>query len=183
MPMSEAVFVVPIKRFEIAKERLRAGGVADVTALARRLAEGVLRSCAPRPLIVLSESPEVTLFAHELGVEVLESDATSLNDAVQSAYDELGSRFDRVVVVHGDLRRPEGLRDFEVGDGVTIVTDHHATGTNVLSVPTNAGFRFFYGEGSASKHAAEALRLRLAFRLFTNSPWRFDVDEPEDLDA
>ena len=183
MPMSEDVFVVPIKRFEVAKERLRTGGVPDVTNLARRLAAGVLAACAPRPVIVLSESPEVSNFALEHGVEVLESDASSLNDAVQRAYDQLGDRFDRLIVVHGDLREPEGLGDFQPFGDVTIITDRHRRGTNVLVVPTKHDFHFAYGPDSASQHGAEALRLGLRFSLSTSSPWRFDVDEPGDLEA
>lgn len=177
------VFVVPIKRFEVAKERLRAGGVDDVTSLARALAAGVLRACAPRPLVVLSESPDVSDFASLHGADVLLSDARDLNDAVQRAYAHLGARFDRLVVVHADLRAPDGLSDFEPDDGVTIVTDHRSLGTNVLVVPTNTDFHFAYGEDSASLHAAEARRLGLPFQLVTDSPWRFDVDVPGDLDA
>ena len=174
--------VVPLKHFDAAKGRLRLGGIEEVSALARRLAEGVVRSCAPRPVIVLTESDEVSAFATELGVEVLVSDATDLNEAVQRAYEALSARYDQLVVVHGDLRSPGGLGQFDPGLGVTIVADHHGTGTNVLAVPTGVGFRFAYGADSAPRHRREAQRLGLDWRLIADSPWRFDVDEPEDLD-
>jgi 2-phospho-L-lactate guanylyltransferase len=180
MVMSEA-FVVPVKRFDVAKERLRRGGVANVAALARELARSVIEHCAPGHVIVLSESSDVTRFARELGVEALESTAASLNEAVQSAYERLGERFERLIVVHGDLRDPAGLGAFHPDVGVTIVTDHLSRGTNVLVVPTKRGFGFHYGDDSATQHRAEAQRLGLEWRLITDSPWRFDVDEPEDV--
>jgi 2-phospho-L-lactate/phosphoenolpyruvate guanylyltransferase len=179
--MADEVFVVPLKRFDVAKERLRRGGVENVTGLASDLATAVIKSCGPREVIVLSESSDVTRFALDLGVDVLESDATTLNEAVQSAYEGLRERFDRVIVVHGDLRDPYGLADFQPNDGVTIVTDYLSRGTNVLVVPTGLDFHFHYGEDSAVKHRAEAERLGVLWRMVTDSPWRFDVDEPSDV--
>jgi 2-phospho-L-lactate guanylyltransferase len=179
--MANEVFVVPLKPFDVAKDRLRQGGVNDVTALASDLATGVIRSCAPRRVVVLSESESVTRFARDLGVEVLESTATNLNEAVQSAYERLSEHFERIIVVHGDLREPAGLGAFYPDSGVTIVTDHLSRGTNVLVVPTGLDFLFHYGEDSADLHRREADRLGLRVRTITDSPWRFDVDEPGDL--
>ena len=179
--MATEVFVVPLKRFDVAKDRLRRGGVKNVTDLASELAAAVIENCAPRRVIVLSESDDVTRFALERGVEVLESEATSLNEAVQSAYERLRERFDRVIVVHGDLRDPLGLAEFAPEPGVTIVTDHLLRGTNVLVVPTGLDFHFHYGDDSAEKHRAEAERLGVACRTVTDSPWRFDIDEPGDV--
>jgi 2-phospho-L-lactate guanylyltransferase len=179
--MADEVFIVPLKRFDVAKERLRRGGVENVTRLASELATAVIQSCAPRQVIVLSESSDVTRFALDLGVEVLKSDATTLNEAVQSAYERLRKRFDRIIVVHGDLREPHGLAQFEPDVGVTIVTDYRSRGTNVLVVPTDLEFHFRYGEDSAGKHRDEAERLGVLCRMVTDSPWRFDVDEPSDV--
>jgi len=179
--MVDDVFVVPIKSFDIAKERLRLGGVPDVTSLARKLALGVLESCSPRQVIVVSESSDVTSFAREHGADVFESTASGLNEAVQGAYEQLSSRFARIIIVHGDLRHPEGLANFQPDEGVTVVTDHLGLGTNVLVVPTMIDFRFCYGSNSASLHGREAQRLDIDFHLITDSQWRFDVDEPSDL--
>jgi 2-phospho-L-lactate guanylyltransferase len=179
--MADEVFVVPLKRFDVAKERLRRGGVENVTGLASDLATAVIKNCAPREVIVLSESSDVTRFALDLDVDVLESDATTLNEAVQGAYERLRERFDRVIVVHGDLRDPHGLAEFHPHAGVTIVTDYLSRGTNVLVVPTGLDFHFHYGEDSAEKHRSEAERLGVPWRMVTDSPWRFDVDEPSDV--
>lgn len=178
--MSSDAIVVPLKQFDIAKTRLRHGGATGIDDVARDLARGVLQSCHPRHVIVLSESDDVTDFATTLGAEVLRSDATSLNDAVQGAYAMLAPRFDRLIIAHGDLRFPAGLGDFVVGRGVTIITDHHRRGTNVLALETGRDFHFAYGADSAQRHASEATRLGLEVFLVSDSPWCFDVDEPQD---
>jgi 2-phospho-L-lactate guanylyltransferase len=181
MFMSEDAIVVPIKRFDVAKERLRLGGVADVTSLARSLAAGVLEASAPRPVIVVSESKDVTQFAEERGAEVLELASNGLNSAMRGAYEALASRFEVVILVHGDLRFPQGLGTFGFETGITIVTDHHGEGTNVLALPTGLDFRFQYGPGSLERHVEEAKRLGVKFRVIRDSPWRYDVDEASDL--
>ncbi len=174
-------FVLPLKAFDLAKERLRVGGADEVTQLARAMALAVLQSCAPRRVVVLSESHAITQFAEEHGADVYESSSMSLNEAVQGAYKAVGEHFERLIIVHGDLRRPEGLGLFDPKPGVTIVTDHHGTGTNVMALPTGLNFRFAYGPDSAHRHEREAIRLGLALHVVTDSPWRFDVDVPSDL--
>jgi 2-phospho-L-lactate guanylyltransferase len=179
--VSSDAFVIPLKPFDVAKERLRVDHSLSVTDLAQQLATQVIEACAPRPTIVLSESDVITHFAAAFGCEVLRTDAIGLNDAVQRAYGALQSRFERLIVVHGDLRHPEGLGAFEPGEGITIVTDHHGLGTNVLAVPTGLDFHFSYGADSALRHRDEAERLGVPVTMVTDSPWRFDVDEPDDL--
>jgi len=179
--VSSDAFVIPLKRFDLAKERLRVDNVGAVTELAEQLATGVIVNCRPRHTIVLSESDEITDFATALGCEVLHSDASGLNEAVQRAYRALARRFDRLIVVHGDLRDPEGLGSFDPDADVTIVTDHHGLGTNVLSLPTRLDFHFAYGANSAELHQREAERLGRHVTVIRDSPWRFDVDEADDL--
>lgn len=174
-------FVLPLKAFDLAKERLRVGGTDGVTQLAQAMALAVLESCAPRRVVVVSESGAITRFAMKHGADVYESSSTSLNEAVQGAYEAIGERFKRLIIVHGDLRHPMGLGLFDPKPGITIVTDHHGTGTNVLALPTGLDFRFTYGFDSAHRHEDEARRLGLALHIVTDSPWRFDVDEPSDL--
>ena len=149
--------------------------------IAEDLARGVLSSCPPRTVIVVSEDPAVAHFATSLGVEVWTSAASNLNDAVQGAYEGLRKRFDRLIVVHGDLRYPEGLGSFEPEPGITLFADHHGVGTNVLVLPTGLDFHFAYGADSLRRHVDEAERLHVSYRVDTQSPWRFDVDEPSDL--
>jgi 2-phospho-L-lactate guanylyltransferase (CobY/MobA/RfbA family) len=175
-------FVIPLKRFDLAKERLRVNDATSITELARHLATRVIESCAPRHTIVLAESDEIAQFASREGCEVLRSDAADLNDAVQRAYGALQSRFERIIVVHGDLRHPEGLGEFNPGVGITIVTDHHGLGTNVMALPVGLDFHFAYGANSSFLHQREAERVGCPLTVVIDSPWCFDVDEPGDLD-
>ncbi len=181
--MPNDVVVVPIKRFDVAKERLRLARVPDVTSLAETLAAGVLVAASPRRVIVVSESKDVSHFAEEYGADFLESPDTGLNESVQWAYEALSGQFDQLIVAHGDLRSPDGLGTFTFDSGVTIVGDHYGEGTNVLVVPTGLSFRFAYGPGSLQRHAREAQRLEVEYRVILDSPWRFDVDEASDLEV
>ena len=174
--------VVPLKSFAAAKQRLRRGGALDVSNLVEQLAIGVIRHCAPRRVIVLCESDDVEAFARIHHVEVRRTAATGLNEAIQSAHHDLGTELDRLIIAHGDLRQPEGLGEVSPAPGVTIVTDHHGRGTNVLVVPTKVDFQFAFGEDSATAHSREAQRLGLACHVVTGSPWGFDVDEVVDLE-
>jgi 2-phospho-L-lactate/phosphoenolpyruvate guanylyltransferase len=49
-------------------------------------------------------------------------------------------------------------------------------------VPVDVPFRFAYGPGSFRRHAAEARRLGLGFRVVRDADLAFDVDVPDDLD-
>ncbi|HWD96461.1 MAG TPA: hypothetical protein VG246_08590 [Acidimicrobiales bacterium] len=178
--MSTAV-VVPLKRFDRAKSRLRRNRHLDVTAIVEELARGVIVSSRPREVIIVSEDQQLASFATSFGAELLLSSATTLNEALQSAYESLSDRFDRLIIAHGDLRFPEGLGSFEPDTGITLFADHHGAGTNVMVIPSKLEFRFAYGPRSLQLHADEARRLGVPHRIDLTSSWRFDVDEPDDL--
>ncbi|HVA70269.1 MAG TPA: hypothetical protein VNF08_02970 [Acidimicrobiales bacterium] len=180
--MTTEAIVVPLKQFDLAKERLRRGSDMDVTELAKKLARAVILMSQPRHVIVLSEHPDVSNFASSTGAEVWRSRATNLNEAVQDAYRGLAGRFERLIIVHGDLRYPEGLGDFVPKPGITVVTDHLGQGTNVLVIPTGLDFHFAYGPQSRFRHVEQAKNLEVEYRVVTDSPWRFDVDQLSDLD-
>ena len=88
----------------------------------------------------------------------------------------------RVVVAHADLPLATSLAWVADGDGVTLVPDRHDDGTNVLAVPSDAGFRFAYGPGSFARHVTEADRLGLATRIVREPTLGWDVDLPADLE-
>lgn len=178
-----AAVLVPVKAFGQAKARLR--DVLDGAGrahLARTLATGVVRAAAPLPVVVVCDDAEVATWAAELGATVLHCPEPGLDAAVRLGAATLAARgVDRVVVAHGDLPRPAGLARLASGTGVTIVPDRHDDGTNVLVVPTDAGFGFAYGPGSFHRHGAEALRCGLALRVVRDPALGWDVDRPEDL--
>jgi len=180
-----AQVVIPVKAFRLAKLRL-----ADVldpdlrSALARSMADHVIAVAAPLPVTVVCEDDEVASWATSAGAEVAWTPGLGLNGAVQEAVEHLRVRgVARVVVAHADLpfaRELAVLTDAD-HDEVLLVPDRRRTGTNVLSVPTGAGFVFSYGAGSFTRHVAEAEARGLRHRVIDSEFLGWDVDEPDDL--
>ena len=177
-------FLIPVKSFSAAKARL--ANVLDDEQrryLAIALAEGVLSSLRSHEVAVVCDDPEVAAWAERHTARVLWEPGHGLNPAVRSGVDALGADgFPQVCVVHADLAFPEDLTTIESGPGVLITPDRRNDGTNVLRVPTGAGFEFSYGPGSFRRHKAEAERLGLEVTLRENSPLGVDVDVADELE-
>jgi 2-phospho-L-lactate guanylyltransferase len=180
---TSAAVVVPVKAFTTAKVRLAAAlDPAERAALARRMAGVVLEAAAPLPAVVVCDDDEVRAWADGAGARVVWCPGRGLNGAVADGVAAL--RADGVataIVAHADLPLATRL-DWVAGfPGVTLVPDRRLDGTNVVSVPTTAGFRFSYGAGSFARHRAEAARLRLPARIVRDDRLAWDVDLPADL--
>jgi 2-phospho-L-lactate guanylyltransferase len=175
--------LVPVKAFSQAKARLAT--VLDEparAALAREMAGKVLAAAGALPVTVACDDEEVAEWATASGASVAWTPGLGLNGAVEAGVDALAEQgADRVVVAHADLPHAKDLTAVAEGDGVVAVPDRHEDGTNVLAVPTRAGFRFAYGPGSFSRHEAEAARLGLPFRVLRPADLTWDVDVPADL--
>jgi 2-phospho-L-lactate guanylyltransferase len=180
----EAV-LVPVKRFAEAKVRLAAALPPDErAALAREMAAAVLLAARPLPVAVVCDDVDVAQWARLRGALVVWEPGRGLNGAVQAGVDQLAvAGVRRVVVAHADLPRAAGLARIASGDGVVLVPDRRHNGTNVVVVPTDAGFRFSYGPGSFDRHLDEARRLGLAVEVVDDPLLAFDVDLPDDLVA
>ena len=180
---AEAV-LVPVKRFADAKRRLAdAVPPSERAALAREMADAVLRAARPLPVAVVCDDVDVADWARGHGALVVWEPGRGLNGAVEAGVDELGALgVARVVVAHGDLPYASRLADLAPGSGVVLVPDRRRDGTNVAVVPAHAGFRFSYGPGSFDRHLEEAGRLGLAVSIVEDPLLAFDVDWPADLD-
>jgi 2-phospho-L-lactate guanylyltransferase len=179
----EWVVIVPLKSFTTAKGRLRSHlGSEAATSLARSLAGGVVAAARPRRIIVVTDDTEVVDWAQHFGVETLRQSSPGLNAAVQEAYRSLDGRNIRAVITHGDLAQPQGLGNFTADEGITLYSDHHREGTNVLVLPSGLDFTFQYGPNSLQRHREEAVRLHQKCTVVTDSPWSHDIDEVTDLD-
>jgi 2-phospho-L-lactate/phosphoenolpyruvate guanylyltransferase len=181
--MGSAAVVVPVKSFTEAKVRLAGALDADQrAALAREMASVVLAAAAPLPAIVVCDEDAVRDWAERAGARVVWCPGRGLNGAVADGVEAL--RADGVevaVVAHADL--PLAIRLDWVADfpGVTVVPDRRLDGSNVVAVPTAAGFRFSYGAGSFVRHRAEGARLGLPVRIVQDRRLGWDVDLPIDL--
>ena len=158
------VVIIPVKSFSLAKGRLRQHlGEEAATALARSLATAVVTAAHPRSVVVVTNDHDVSEWAVSLGARVVLQHAEGLNAGVHEAYQTVSSGTDAI------------------DDGITLFSDHHGTGTNVLALPSGLDFVFHYGPDSLRRHVAEAERLQLKFSVVSDSPWAFDIDEVEDL--
>ena len=175
--------LVPVKAFGEAKRRLSSAlDPAARAALARRMAANVVAAAAPFAVAVVCDDEDVAAWAHEHGALVLHEPGRGLNGAVESGVEQLAAAgFGRVVVAHADLPRARTFTWVAAFAGITIVPDRRNDGTNVLCVPTDAGFRFTYGPGSFARHHAEARCVDSAVRVAPDRLLGADVDRPSDL--
>lgn len=132
--------------------------------------------------------------------------ALDLNQAVNQAAKKIHARGEcDLLVVHGDLPllRANDISDFlhvhcngcssgdSSGDGagggsgnspaVTMVSDRHGIGTNLLAWRALPSFCAAYGEHSFQRHCAQARALNIEPVVCDLSSARCDIDEPEDL--
>jgi len=184
-PLTGCVVLVPVKGFGAAKARLAPSlDAAGRDALARVMAERVLAAASPLPVAVVCDDPEVARWALEHGAMVLPEPGRGLNGAVEAGVDRLGGAgASEVLVAHADLPFAQEMAQLAGFAGVTLVPDRRDDGTNVVCVPTGAGFRFHYGPGSFTAHQAEAQRLGLAYRVVRDPELTWDVDVPDDIPA
>jgi 2-phospho-L-lactate guanylyltransferase len=175
--------LVPVKAFSTAKVRLAPAldGPARA-ALARAMAERVLAAAGVLPVAVVCDHEAVARWARGCGARVLWEPGLGLNGAVQSGVARLAATgVQRVIVAHADLPLATDLGMLAGEETVVIVPDRHDDGTNVITVPSTAGFRFSYGPGSFARHCAEAERLGLALDVRRDAQLGYDVDLPVDL--
>lgn len=178
--------VIPVRSFALGKARLAAQlDSAGRSDLALRLADRAAAAAGELPAVVVSSAADVRDWAHARGLDVID-DPGSLDEAAAAGRGWVEARgCARAVIVHADLplaRTLAPLAHDRARPIVAAVPCHRDDGTNVLSVPVEAPFRFAYGPGSFRKHAAEARRLGLGFRVVRDADLAFDVDVPDDLD-
>lgn len=179
-----AAVVVPVKAFSAAKVRLApALDPPARAALARRLADVVVRAASPLRVVVVCDDDEVHDWAVAAGAEVVWCPDRGLNGAVADGVAALrDDGVEQAIVAHADLPLARELAWVADFPGVTLVPDRRRDGSNVVSVPTGADFGFSYGSGSFARHRAEAARLALPLRIVDDADLRWDVDVPADLD-
>jgi 2-phospho-L-lactate guanylyltransferase len=184
-PGANVAVLVPVKAFADAKARLApALTPSERSALARSMAEAVVRAAGDLPVWVVCDDHDVATWALGVDARVLWKPGRGLNGAVNEGTADLAdSGIARVIVAHADLPHAVDLAWVADGDGVTLVPDRHEDGTNVAAVPTRAGFVFTYGPGSFRRHSAEAARLDLPLRVVREPRLGWDVDRPADLHA
>jgi 2-phospho-L-lactate/phosphoenolpyruvate guanylyltransferase len=175
--------LVPVKAFDQAKRRLHlALNQLERRQLARAMADRVVDAAHPLPVAVVCDDNEVAEWARARGALVVWEPGRGLNGAVQAGVDHLrAGGVTQVTVAHADLPRATDLAEVGAVPGITLVPDRYGNGTNVIALPSDAGFGFSYGPGSFARHLAEAGRLGLSTRVLDRPDLAWDVDEPGDV--
>ncbi len=180
--MSVAV-LIPVKAFHDAKLRL-AGALSaeDRATLARAMADRVVTAAGAIPVAIVCDDDAVAAWASTRRLTVIAEPGLGLNRAVEAGVDHLAATgVTQVIVAHADLPMATALGWVARFAGVTLVPDRREDGSNVVCVPTGAGFRFAYGPGSFGRHKVEARRRDLGLRVVRRPELAWDVDQPDDL--
>jgi len=147
------------------------------------MASTVAASAGDLPVWVVTDDHEVAAWAGSVGAEPVAVDRGGLTQSIAAAVSIARERhFERAIIAHADLPHADDLTVVR-GPGLAIAPDRRRDGSNVMSVPTDAGFRFAYGPGSFDLHVAEAARLGLQVDVIDAPGLAWDVDDPDDLPA
>ncbi len=175
--------VIPVKSFTMAKGRL-----ADTLTpaqredLARTCAETVVHAASPLPAYVVCSDDVVASWASSLGAHVVHCATPGLDVAVAAGRSALAAEgFDHIIVAHADLPLAESLSHVAREGIVTMVTDRHSDGTNVLSFPIASSFTTAYGPGSLDNHMRAAMTCGLAYEVIEDASLALDLDTADDL--
>lgn len=159
---------------------------AERQDLAKSMLRNVLAAAQGMRVAIVAppEANDVRRFALINGARFLpETGEAGLDFAAADGISQLAELgYDRVIVVHSDLPLVRDLTWLAETDGVIIVPDRSGQGTNAISVPASAGFRFAFGPGSCERHQAESRRLGFEPEVVVDLDGiSADVDEPEDI--
>jgi 2-phospho-L-lactate guanylyltransferase len=179
--------IIPVKRLNAAKTRLRGAVPADrhpelALAMVRDTATAVLACSAVTELVVVTDDPAAGAAVRELGARVAPDPGAGLNAAMRFGADQVAGLSAYRAVLAGDLPalRPEQL-DEVLGRvrGRSFVPDAAGIGTVLLAAPPRVPLDPRFGGRSAAAHAASG-----AARLAGDWPGlRQDVDTVDDLDT
>ena len=187
--------IVPVKRFSLAKQRLRAGvGDAGREALAAAMVGDVLAALSQvqridATLVVTNEETVVEL-AHTLGAEAIADPHERGQSAAAGAgiAHAIEHGFERVLLAPGDCpaldpREVDELLGAAGATAVVIVPDRHGTGTNALVLTPPDAIPPSFGPGSCERHRGLADRSGVSSHVERIGSLLLDVDTPNDLEA
>ena len=188
--------VLPVKRFDAAKQRLRAALAPSARrTLARAMVHDVLDALdrvdgIDHVVVVTAEEPVRALAAARGDTVIDDAEQTGQSPAALlgiAAATQAGAT--RVLLVPGDCpalwpKEVDGmLRRHAKEPGVVVVPDRHGTGTNALLLTPPDAIAPAFGEGSRRRHLREALDAGFTPAVEPLVSLGLDVDTPDDLDT
>ena len=190
-----ATAVLPVKRFDAAKQRLATGLDEErrrtlVAAMLIDVLEGVAGSRMIEQTIVVSGEPVAQELAREAGAEVVEDPEDSGHPEAALIGIE-AARADGaacVLLLPGDCplldpRELDRLLTAVPDPFVGVVPDRHGTGTNALLLRPPDAIRPAFGEGSCERHVAAARAAGIPHEVERLESLALDLDTPADLIA
>jgi 2-phospho-L-lactate guanylyltransferase len=192
----EIAGVLPIKRFERAKQRLNNELAVDArSTLAAAMLADVLTALAEarslETVIVVSAEPTLGYLADDAGLVLIRDLAEAgqsragLEGLARAA--ELG--FEAALLVPGDcpLMDPKELdalveQTAAAGNEATIIPDRHQKGTNALLLHPATPLEPQFGPGSLARHVEQAERRGLRYSVESVASLALDIDTDDDLE-
>jgi 2-phospho-L-lactate/phosphoenolpyruvate guanylyltransferase len=191
----KATAILPVKRFDAAKQRL-APGIEEERrrALAAAMLEDVLGAIAAarsiESTIVVSGDPRAQEIVAAAGAAVVPdpTDDGHVAAALAGIARAEADGADCAMLLPGDcpLLEPRELDRLLTGlpaSYVAIVPDRHGTGTNALALRPPGAIRPAFGEGSCARHVAAAREAGVPFAVEELPSLALDLDTPADLVA
>jgi 2-phospho-L-lactate guanylyltransferase len=198
--------LLPLKDFVQAKQRLSGTlTVSERRGLFHAMVEDVLTVLAAHPsferIVVVSDDPAAHLLAEHFGIDCWsERDlaASGLNAVVAAALQKMAgltharSQLVSAMVIHGDLPLL-GAQELDIlidkhrdlmndhPSAVTIATDRHGRGSNILVCNPVEPPSLAYGPGSCEAHYAAASAMALPAQILALQGISQDIDIREDL--
>ncbi|WP_373080644.1 2-phospho-L-lactate guanylyltransferase [Zhongshania sp.] len=196
--------LLPLKDFVQAKQRLSGSlTVSERRGLFHAMVEDVLTVMAAYPgferVVLVSDDPAAQLLAEHYGVDCWSERSFAvqgLNAVVTAAVAKIHSLTTpaptAVMVVHGDLpllsaseldivikQHSELLGATQTG--LSIVTDRHQRGSNILVCDPAQPLQLAYGQDSCAQHLAEARRIGIPAQVLHLPNIAEDIDTRADL--
>jgi 2-phospho-L-lactate guanylyltransferase len=198
--------LLPLKDFVQAKQRL-AGclTVSERRGLFHAMVEDVLTVLAAHPgferIVVVSDDPAAQLLAEHFGIDCWSERGlgrSGLNGVVAAALQEMAtltqseSKVSVAMVIHGDLPLL-GEKELDLlisqhaaltlahPSAVSIATDRHGRGSNILMCDPARVPALSYGRDSCAAHQASAMAMALPAQVISLPGIAQDIDTQDDL--
>jgi 2-phospho-L-lactate/phosphoenolpyruvate guanylyltransferase len=190
-----ATAVLPVKRFDAAKQRLAAGVDGErrrtlAAAMVADVLEAIGEARMIERTIVVSGDPTAAELASAAGAELVPdpADAGHVEAALAGIAQAEAAGASCVVLLPGDcpLLDPRELDRLLTGVPeryVGIVPDRHGTGTNALVLAPPDAIVPAFGEGSCARHVAAARAAGVPFGVEELASLGLDLDTPADIVA
>jgi 2-phospho-L-lactate guanylyltransferase len=191
----KATAVLPVKRFNAAKQRLATGLDGEqrrtlMEAMVGDVLEAIGEARTIERIVVVSGDPTAQELAAAVGAEVVPDpeDGGHVGAALAGIAHAEVAGATCVVLLAGDcpLLDPRELDRLLTGMPeryVGIVPDRHGTGTNALALSPPGAIVPAFGEGSCARHVAAARAAGIPFNVEELASLGLDLDTPADVIA